>query len=64
MKVSELIAELQKCKQDREVVLFVDWDTRLEINSVAREAGDNGEVAIGHDLPAELYGEDYRDERG
>lgn len=64
MKVSELIAELRKCHPDREVLLFVDWENRPTIDSVARGSDDNGAVTIGHALPPELYGEDYRGERG
>lgn len=65
MKVRELIEALKDCDQDREVVLFSGWDNYPALDSVARESGENGDkVMLGHNLPAELFGEDYRSERG
>lgn len=59
MTVKELIAALQKCPPDAQVVAWQSWDTQFPVKTVSPEGAD-GEVVLGEDLPPELYGRDYK----
>ena len=63
MTVAELIAALQQCEPNRRVHFFVDWQHQPEVNEISREDVD-GRVMLAHDMPAEMYVEDYKEERG
>lgn len=51
MTVQELLAVLNKCEPDSEVVCFVSWDSRVvKINSI-EQRGANGSVVLSDALP-------------
>lgn len=59
MKAHELIAMLQKCPQDAEVVFFCAWGDTRPVNELSPEDA-GGNVVLGSDLPPEVYARDYR----
>jgi|GEM_PF-6762858 len=59
MKVHELIAELNKCPPDAEVVFFNNWDDVQPVKEVSPEDSDNN-VVLGRELPPEVYARDYK----
>ena len=51
MKGKDLIASLNKCKPDSEVVWFVSWDDRVISINYVDSHGDEGKVVLSDSLP-------------
>jgi len=58
MKVSDLIAILEKANQDYDVKIVASY-TSITINEVILNDGSDN-VLVGYDIPPEMHGLDYK----